>query len=335
VIARRVLAAAMAMSLVAPAAALADGSAGSAASTAQFDKGRALMKQKKYPEACEAFAQSQKLDPQNGTLFNLATCQMHIGKLASAWVAFRELAAKDTNAARKAESGKLAASLEPRLPRLTITIPLQEPPQGLAVTVDGADVTAVVGSGNPIDIGDHEIVATATGYQQATKTVTVSEEAQTVEITLPMTKSPEPPPSTVPATVVTHTPPPEPAGPPPKLHRHLVGGIVGAGGLVVVGVGLFFGKLAKDKLDDAKQACGDDLQCTSADAYSRGHGDISSAKTRGYVSDAAVVGGAALLGVGIWLLVTHSHAEHREEAAWMIAPTASPSGGGLSFSGSF
>ena len=34
-------------------------SAQAAAATAQFDKGRALIKQNKYPEACAAFEQSQ------------------------------------------------------------------------------------------------------------------------------------------------------------------------------------------------------------------------------------------------------------------------------------
>src|SRR4051812_47371971 len=62
-----------------------------AAAVVQFDKGRAALKANKFEEACKAFGESQKLDPANGTLFNLAECSEHIGKLATAWLAYREL----------------------------------------------------------------------------------------------------------------------------------------------------------------------------------------------------------------------------------------------------
>src|SRR5215471_18412917 len=57
---------------------------------ALFEQGRRLMDQKRYPEACEKFAASHKLDPAVGTLLNLADCQERQDHLATAWAYYRE-----------------------------------------------------------------------------------------------------------------------------------------------------------------------------------------------------------------------------------------------------
>src|SRR5262249_5377936 len=128
----------------------------SAAATVQFDKGRSLFKAGKYAEACAAFEQSQKLEAAFGTLYNLAGCYVKLGKLASAWVAYRELAQRDGNAGRRADSARRARELEPRLPRLLIRLPAA--PQGLVVTMNGQDVTAAIGVDNPVDTGSYQLV---------------------------------------------------------------------------------------------------------------------------------------------------------------------------------
>jgi hypothetical protein len=45
-----------------------------AAAEEAFDKGREQMKAGLYEEACASFDQSERLDPQIGTLYNLASC---------------------------------------------------------------------------------------------------------------------------------------------------------------------------------------------------------------------------------------------------------------------
>jgi Flp pilus assembly protein TadD len=67
-----------------------------AAAEAQFVKAKKLMKDGKTAEACEAFAKSQELDPQLGTRYNLGICYQQLGKTASAWVLFRDVAQIDT-----------------------------------------------------------------------------------------------------------------------------------------------------------------------------------------------------------------------------------------------
>jgi len=92
-------------------AAHAQPSAASQASTAAgalFDKGRQYLTAGKYAEACAAFEHSQQLDPQLGTLFNLATCNAHLGKLATAWGEFHDIAQRDTNKTRRAAAALAA-----------------------------------------------------------------------------------------------------------------------------------------------------------------------------------------------------------------------------------
>jgi hypothetical protein len=103
-----------------------------AAAEAAFQQGKDLMKAGKYAEACTAFEKSQANDPELGTEYNLATCYEKAGKLASAWAAFRELAQRDSNAARKADSDKHANALQPRLIKLLISV--RAPVAGLKVT---------------------------------------------------------------------------------------------------------------------------------------------------------------------------------------------------------
>src|SRR5262245_14173157 len=87
-----------------------------------FEEGRDLYRAGKYTEACVRFEQSEQLDPQMGTLFNLAQCDEKIGKLASAIVAYREVVAKDNNAKRKAIAAEYAVKLGQRVPKIVIAV---------------------------------------------------------------------------------------------------------------------------------------------------------------------------------------------------------------------
>ncbi|MGH9889478.1 MAG: hypothetical protein ACREBE_28355, partial [bacterium] len=205
----------------------------SAAATVQFDKGRSLFKAGKFAEACAAFEQSQKLEAAFGTLYNLAGCYVKIGKLASAWVAYRELAQRDSKTARKADSARRAKEIEPRLPRLLIAVSekaSKAAPPGLVVEMNGQDVTSLIGVENPIDLGSYKLVARAPQLKDAEASVEITSEGKTVTATLELERAPReiappvaPPPV---APVVKTTDAPDKAvddQPAPASNRRLYG----------------------------------------------------------------------------------------------------------------
>src|SRR5690349_15059097 len=48
---------------------------------ALFEAGRAAAKRGDFKEACEKFAESERLDPAPGTVFNLAECHNSLGEI--------------------------------------------------------------------------------------------------------------------------------------------------------------------------------------------------------------------------------------------------------------
>src|SRR5687768_2018720 len=65
----------------------------SAAARALFAEGRSLMEGERFAEACPKFEESLRLDDGMGTQFNLAHCWDKLGRTASAWALFLDVAA--------------------------------------------------------------------------------------------------------------------------------------------------------------------------------------------------------------------------------------------------
>ncbi len=127
-----------------------------------FREGRALATSGDYARACGKFAESERIDPATGTLFNLADCEERLGRTASAWGHF--VAAAETMSRSDERYGyatQHAAALEPTLPRLAIVV-TREAPASTIVTRDGVPVgEASLGVALPVDPGRHAIVASA------------------------------------------------------------------------------------------------------------------------------------------------------------------------------
>jgi hypothetical protein len=338
-----------------------------AEAVASFERGRALMKSRKYAEACDAFAHSQTLDPGWGTLYNLARCRELEGKLATALVIFRELARPDAypalpgevlperDRARRKDAGARAGALDKRVSRLRLTS--NEAPAGLAVALDGVDITSLVGTDQPIDPGAHQVHAAAPARRPFDTTVEIRADAATTTVALELAPADPPSPIATPPAEPTPTPPdngsrgtarapalasefhPTDAGPtgeparPGRAPRATYGLITAAAGGGLVVTGLVFGQLARSRWQSAQDQCSGRI-CSNADSLNMGI--VDEARTRATVATVLVVGGTAAIGVAAYLYFT---APQRPAAsvstALHLTPVAGPETVSLTLAGQF
>lgn len=276
-----------------------------------------------YAEACPKFEASQQLDPGLGTLLNLAECYEKLGKTASAWAEYREaipLARAAGSKVRQDLATERAQALESRLSMLTIrAMSGGDDSAGLDIRRDGIPVQAAeLGSPIPVDPGSHTIEAIAPGKQKWTSTVQVAD-ASKLTVQVPTLSrlaegAAEPTPGTKPVNA-----------PPGDDGAHASSGssqrtaalVVGAVGVVGVGLGAVFGLGASSKWSDAKSHCsaypyGCDKQ--SLDAQ-------SSAKSKASMATVAFIVGGAALGSAAVLWFT-ADTGHEKNLAVGVAPGA-------------
>ncbi len=337
-----------ALALFAPARAVAQ-NRDPAAAQALFDEARKLSSAGKYAEACEKLAESNRLDPGMGTQFHLADCQEKSGKIASAWANFLEvasLARASGQSDREQAALARAAKLESKLPRVQVDVPEASRVNGLEVRRDGSVVgSAQWGTPVPADPGEHEIAATAPGKLRFSKKIK-TELGKTAKLEVPLLET-DPSPSGDPAVaagaaaVATAPAPTEPAsnGSPPPADsgadkggpNPLIFALAGVG-VVGIGVGTVFGLMASSKNEDSKAECrtDDPNRCSQAGVDMRddaiANGNIA---TVGFI-----VGGAALAGAGIWLLVDSGSSE-KSSTALAAGVRTTPGGGALYLRGAF
>jgi len=307
-----------------------------AAAQGLFYDARELMGKGRYPEACPKLEESMRLDAGVGTQFNLADCNEHIGKLASAWAGFLEVAAgsKATNQAdREKVARKRAAALEPRLPRLVVDVPT--PPPGLEVRRDGVLVgAAAFGTAIPVDAGTHRVVATAPGKQWEMLVQTV--ESKTARIAVPRDLPPRlgvvagaPVDGGVTGTgaeTMTSIPP---VVDHPGSTQRAFGWIAAGIGVIGLGVGAGFGISSIGKRDDSRNHCVVD-QC-DADGVSLRDDAI---KNGNIATVATIAGGAAVVG-GLVLVLTAPKGTREQSGKLRVVPTAAQNGGGFMLQGNF
>ena len=126
---------------LAPRQARAEETSDKAAAEALYQLAQQLMTAGDYGSACPKLEASNSLDPGVGTLLLLGDCQEKLGKLASAWAAFREAAQlassrNDTERARVAEVR--AAALKPRLVHVVYKVAAGDDVPGFELRQSGA-----------------------------------------------------------------------------------------------------------------------------------------------------------------------------------------------------
>lgn len=277
-----------------------------------FEQGRELMNGKRYAEACPKFEESQRLQPAGGTLLNLAVCHEHIGRTASAWTAFNDVATlsrQENKSEREQFARERVAALTPKLSRLTVTIPPQASDRaGLVVKVDSAVLgKAAWGSALPIDPGDHLVEVSAPRMKTWSTKVSVRPDAHHASVVVPALAEEPPAPLASPGAAATNEPvqplhPVSPMNDSPQRDRAspdstgstrrtmaVVAGGVGLAGLVV---GTVFGLRAKSKERESEDYCRPDAPSVCSQ---RGVDLIDEGRTSATISNVGFIAG----GVGV------------------------------------
>jgi hypothetical protein len=318
---------------------------GSNAAVAQvlFDEARALTAKGKFTEACPKFAESQRLDPGIGTEFNLAECEQHIGKTASAWAHYLEVADRahvEKQGARERVARARAASLAPHLAHLTISRAAPGDTRAIEIRRDGIVVGAAqYGVPAPVDPGQHEVAASAPGKKPWSRTLRTPADAATV-VAVPSLEDAEVPvvapaapalvASSSPSSAAFDTGAASADSASAGRGQRIAGITVGALGIVGLGVGAAFAIVSKGKHDDAESHCTGSL-CDATGVSLR-----SDAIHAGNAATIALaVGGAALVGGGIVFFTAPRAHESEPASALAATPFLAPHLGGLALAGHF
>jgi hypothetical protein len=286
-----------------------------AAAREQVKIGYQLAQEGKCEQALPHFVESLRLDAKAITLINLAQCEEKTGKLADAlghWVDARARAQAEGNVAIEAEAEKRAKALEPKLPKLTVTLAGAGAAPGVEVVRDGVVLGSVsMGVALPVNPGPHTLVVRAPDREDTTQNVTIAEgENKKVELKLGAAKK---------ATAAA------PAAPRGDRKESEAGGTsslvyIGFGvALVGVGVGSVTGILAIGRGSDAKANCQDGL-CKQQE-------DLDAAKggqTLGTISTIGFIVGGVGAALGVYGLVWG-----KPKSSASVAVSVGPMGGGL------
>jgi hypothetical protein len=270
-----------------------------AAAEALFEQARVAMAAGDYETACARFRDSDKLDPAVGTRFNLADCEEHRGRIATAWSLFRGVAAElSADDDRKPIAEERAHALEARLPYLTLQR-TRATPAGVRVHVDGVELgEASFGVALPMDPGAHQLtLLKATGGEAQHSTFMLSEGEHA---NLPLLLRPEKPAAPAPPVAAAE---PEPS--PGSSSRRTWTIASAAVGVTGVAVGTVTGIITLSKKGTADRYCKDELQLCSPTGYAANR----SGKAYGLASGIS-------FGVGVAGLVAASY-------LWLSAPSTS------------
>ena len=306
-----------------------------------FREAQGLLAQGKTHEACEKFAESNRLDPQLGTMLNLAVCHEQEERTATAWSdydAVVEQARRRGDTARVRYAQAHVEALEKRLSRVQLELGA-----GVALTdvkVDGQELgKAAWSSPLPLDPGDHVFELSAVG--KVTRQVHVAlargPVTQVVHVAPLEDRSAEaatPPPVAAPLPVTEPPPAPPPSAPPPMPEAEATGGgtrrlvmYISAGVAVVgAGVGTAFGISAI-----TRKSSDVDRYCQGSVCQPQGFAAVGPVRDAATASDVSfvVAGVGVLVGGAAFLFLP------RDSSAVHVMPTVGRSSGGIGVGGAW
>jgi hypothetical protein len=301
------------------------------AADALFKEGREHVDSGDYAVACAKFLASYKLDPLSSTLLNLADCHQRAGQTATAYDRFQEavaLAKKLGRADREKTARDRLEALEPKLTKVEVRLAEQDKSQA-TVTRDGAPLSREELQGPVrVDPGPHTFFVTAPGKKSFSTTVSATEEGKTYAVDVPALASegdePAPPPKTGGGGATK-----PPSTDDPGSGRKTVALIVGGAGLVIAGVGGYFGIRTFSKWSDSE------ARCDASGCDREGIDLASDAKTSGFISTIGLAAGGAIFATGVILYLTAPGKTDKPARSTYLLPAGGPGSLGLVTGGTF
>jgi hypothetical protein len=301
-----------------------------ARSDALFYEAKQLRAEGHLVEACDRFAESDRLAPgRGGTLLNLGLCHEEERRFLAARRELRgalAVAQREGRADRVRLATDRLAAVEAKLSWLSLVPPPNVPGDRIELQVDEARVDARDASAVPVEAGHHLVSASASGFVTRTRIVTIDEDApRTLTVTIASLDAVDArasPPSKANASIQIGGPDGS-AGPLPRSTRsegdhaafRTAALLTGIGGLVIsVATGAWALErkgVVHGHCDGATKVC----DATGSDAANVGRALV-------IVSTVAFAVGA--VGLGGWLVVPHP-----------LAGAGAASAGGLSVGGAF
>ncbi len=308
----------------------ADGGVSGRADT-QFERGKKLLAQKQYAEACAAFEASDEIEPGVGVKLNAGKCFEEWGKLARAyrWYSDARQLAADTTDDRVGLIDAVLQALDPDVPRVTVSLPRGVDAAAAAVAIDGKRVAPeLLGSAMRVDPGPHEVTWRAHGSPR-TRTIALERGGES-ELLLPVSGTPGGGDSgggvgdgrgaAVGASGSGH-------------HRRVAGLVIAGAGVVGFGAAGYLTMTAREDYRDGLDAhcMGHSNQCDA-----QGISITHDARSRANIATAVAIGSALVVAGGVVLFLTAPTAGAREHGqAVYLAPFVSRAGGGLALGGSY
>jgi hypothetical protein len=316
-----------------------------AAAEALFNRGLADLDAGRYDAACSSIASSQRLDPRPGTLFTLAVCEAHRGRVATAVTHFGDYlsAYEQMSAGQKARQKERAqqaktqrAQLLPQVPEETLVLP-PDTPTGTVVRWDGVLMTeSALGVGLPVDPGEH-VVTTQTPDGPVWQLKVNIDKGEKGRIPLEVKSLPPPKvvsaeekspqdPKDEPAEARSEekpSPPTDKAGDGTSGQRvaaYVVGGL-GIAGLTLGGV---MGMLTLREKENIKDHCGAGINSNDEEVCDQAGLDaVDRAKPLALTSTIGLAVGGAAIGAAVVMLLTEpkqkAAAARPAAARWMTA----------------
>lgn len=305
---------------------------------ALFQKGRRLLKDGQYEEACPLLQKSFDLHEGVATEFNLAECEEKLQRFSSAYRHYdhvRIVSATKNDAARAEVAGTRAEIAKARAASITVTV--RQPAPNEELRVDG-ELVVVNGQGKAsllLDPGPHDLEARADKYLQFVQKFSLTSGAK-VSMDVPPLRPAGAPTSTLPKAPPAADPPkrPQPAVVSPTNSgtsgNHVAGYILLGTGTAMAGSGAYFlldANKTKRMLDDKcpGRVCTDSTLKAS----------YTNAKTETTAGAVLAIAGGVFLVTGLGLLAAPTGGSTTSERHVQFAPILGAGTRGIAATGSF